>query len=107
MVLVEQEVLHEPADGIGPQLCISIDAHHIFRVGVGDTIVQCRSLAAIGFAQDMHFVIAVKGLMDALQGMVLTAVVDKDDVERGIVLAQKCLDGAHAVDLLVVGGYDD
>lgn len=107
MILVEQEVLHELAHGIGAQLGIGIDAHHIFRVGMGDTVVQRRSLSAIGLAEDTHLVIAVESLMDALQSMVLAAIVDKDDVERGIVLAQQGLHGAHTVDLLVIGGYDN
>ena len=107
VVLVGQEVLHELTHRVGTQLGICVDAHHIFRVGMGDTIVQCRSLAAIGLAEDEHLVIAIEGVVDALQGVVLTAVVDKDDVERRIILPQQRLHGTHTVDLLVISRDDD
>ena len=107
MVGVDEEVLHEPAHGIGTQLCIGINAHYIFRIGMGDAVVECRRLAAIGLAEDMHPVVAVESLMDALQRVVLAAVVDKDDIERRIVLSEQRLDRAHAVDFLVVGRHDD
>ena len=107
VVLVEQEVLHELANSIRAQLGIGIDAHDIFRIGMGNTVVQSRSLATIGLAEDAHLVVAVESLMDALQRPVLTAIINEIDVEGRIVLMEQCLHGAHAVDLLVVGGYDD
>ncbi len=55
----------------------------------------------------MNLRIAVERLMDTLQRVVFTAIVDKEDVKVGIVFFQERLNGPRGVHFLVVGRHDD
>ena len=55
----------------------------------------------------MNFWIAVERLMDTLQRVVFTSIVDKDDIKVGIIFFQECLDSSHGIHLLVVSRYND
>ncbi len=101
-VLVIAEMHNQSRDGIRQQFGIRIDTDDKFRVRPADPIVQCRCLSSVRFRIDLDLRVIRKSLADPLIGGVGAAVIDKDDLEIGIVGVQQALDRADRIDLFVV-----